>query len=292
MNYQKNIGKDAFDYNQQDREPRRGHYFLDEAGDATLFDAKGRVLIGTEGCSRFSMLGMLDIKRPVEISRDISDLRDLLLADPYFKNIPSMQKGQRKTALFFHAKDDIPEVRREVYSLLMRHDIRFYAIVQDKQEVLEYVLRRNEEDSAFKYHPNHSYDYQVRCLLNGKLHKKDTYHIHFSRRGKSDRTAALLEAIEAQRQWYVEEFKIENASAILNVSAHYPWDMAGLQAVDYFRWALQRFYERGDCRYLEFVWAKCAVINDRHIKGRNNSGTFFTQKKPPSLAALKEVRGI
>ena len=174
----------------------------------------------------------------------------------------------------------------------MRHDIRFYAVVQDKQEELKYVKGRNDEDASFKYHPNQSYDYQVRCSLNGKLHKKDLYDIHFSRRGKSDQTEALLEALEKQRQWYLQEFKIESTSSVLNVSAHYSWNMAGLQAVDYFLWALQRFYDRGESRHLEFVWAKCAVINDRHIRGRNGSGTFYTQKKPPSLAALKKARRI
>lgn len=203
-----------------------------------------------------------------------------------------MQKGQRKTALLFHAKDDVPEVRREVYSLLMRHDVRFSAVVQDKQEVLEYVRRRNREDDNYKYHPNEAYDYQVACLLGDKLHKQDAYHIYFARRGNSDRTEALRDALEAKRQWYYQQFNVSNDAAVLNISAHHPWDVAGLQAVDYFLWALQRFYEKKEIRYLEFIWTKCMVINDRHIKGKNNSGTYFTQKKPPSLAALKEVRGI
>lgn len=292
MNPLKRIGAVTEEVQPKNVEMHRGHYFIDEAGDASLFDARGHNLIGTDGCSRFSMLGLLDVKYPEALAENIADLRTNLVADPYFKDIPSMQVQQRKTALFFHAKDDIPEVRREVYSLLMRHDIRFHAVVQDKQEVLKYVKVQNDDDDSFRYHPNQSYDYQVKCLLNGKLHKKDLYDIHFSRRGKSDRTEALLEALERQRKWYLQEFKIEPTACVLNVSAHYPWNMAGLQAVDYFLWALQRFYERGESRYLEFVWTKCAVINDRHIPGRNNSGTFYTQKKPPSLAALKEARGI
>jgi hypothetical protein len=34
-----------------------------------------------------------------------------------------MHREARKTALFFHAKDDLPEVRREVFRLLQRHDL-------------------------------------------------------------------------------------------------------------------------------------------------------------------------
>jgi len=272
--------------------PRRGSYFLDEAGDATLFDAKGRSLVGAEGCSRFIMLGLLDVKEPVRLAQEMNALRLSLLADPYFMNVPSMQKEQRKTALAFHAKDDVPEVRREVYSLLMRHELRFFAVVQDKQQVLEYVRRRNEEDFAFRYHPNQAYDYQVKCLFSGRLHKEDVYDIHFSRRGKSDRTEALREALNMQRQWYIQRFNITDASPVLNVSAHYPWEIVGLQAVDYFLWALQRLYEKHESRYLEYVWSQCALINDRNLEGRNGSGVYFTRKKPPSLTALKEVRGI
>lgn len=272
--------------------PQIGHYFLDEAGDATLFDAKGRVLIGTEGCSQFTMLGVLDVKKPTKLSLELDELRTALREDPYFRNVPSMQKEKQKTALFFHAKDDIPEVRREVYTLLMKHDVRFSAVVQDKQQIFEYVQRRNEEDKNYKYNPNSSYDYQVGYLLGSKLHKQDAYHIHFSRRGNSDRTKALCDALEAKRLWYCQQFNIPSLPPILNISAQYAWEVAGLQAVDYFLWALQRFYEKKDARYLEFVWPKCSVINDRHIKGAGNSGTYFTQKKPPSLAALKEVRGI
>ena len=29
------------------------YYFVDEAGDGNLFDAKGQAIIGTEGCSRY-----------------------------------------------------------------------------------------------------------------------------------------------------------------------------------------------------------------------------------------------
>jgi len=32
-------------------------YFVDEAGDATLFAARGQVIVGTEGCSSYLLLG-------------------------------------------------------------------------------------------------------------------------------------------------------------------------------------------------------------------------------------------
>lgn len=105
--------------------PRR-HCFVDEAGDPTLFDAKGRELPGQEGCSKFFILGALEVRDPSALAEDLNALRRRLLADPYFRGVPSMQPERRKTALAFHAKDDLPEVRREVYQLLLRHDVKFF----------------------------------------------------------------------------------------------------------------------------------------------------------------------
>ena len=94
------------------------YYFVDEAGDGTLFNKKGRVIVGTEGCSRYFILGLVDISDPDGVGCKLQNLRARLLEDPYFKGVPSMQPEAGKTAVAFHAKDDLPEVRREVFSLL------------------------------------------------------------------------------------------------------------------------------------------------------------------------------
>ena len=66
------------------------HYFVDEAGDPVLFDAKGRIRVGTEGCSEYFILGKLDIDDPDGLSRRLEELRTELLADPYVKGVPSI----------------------------------------------------------------------------------------------------------------------------------------------------------------------------------------------------------
>jgi len=67
------------------------YYYVDEAGDGTIFDARGRVIIGQEGCSRFFMMGLLDVVNPVAMNNDLNTLRMNLTQDPYFKEVPSMQ---------------------------------------------------------------------------------------------------------------------------------------------------------------------------------------------------------
>jgi hypothetical protein len=91
----------------RERSPSIRHYFVDEAGDSTLFNRQGRIIVGIEGCSCFFILGLADIPDPVTLGREMEALRARLLADPYFKGVPSMQPEARKTALAFHAKDDL-----------------------------------------------------------------------------------------------------------------------------------------------------------------------------------------
>ena len=59
----------------------------------------------------------------------------------------------------FHAKDELPEVRREVFSLLQKHELRFFAEVLDKMAVLGYVKQRADQDSSYRYNQNELYDY-------------------------------------------------------------------------------------------------------------------------------------
>ena len=76
-------------------------YFVDETGDTVLFSAGGRCLVGLKGCSSFFMLGLIDAADPEALGREMSELRSQLLADPYFKGVPSMQPERRRTAHVF-----------------------------------------------------------------------------------------------------------------------------------------------------------------------------------------------
>ena len=268
------------------------YYFVDEAGDAIIFGRKGRVLIGEQGCSRYFILGVLDVPNPLLLQQELDGLRQSLLADPYFKKVPSMQAQERKTALMFHAKDDVPEVRREIFGLLKRHEFRFLAVVRYKQKVLEYVRRRNALDVAYRYQQNELYDYMVRVLFKNLLHQDERYKVYFSRRGKDDRTAALSLALRSARERFAAQREI-HSDAPINVFPLAPAESSGLQAADYFLWALQRFYEQREERYLDFIWPSVRLVHDLDDTRQNAYGVYYTQKKPLTLAALeKDLPGI
>lgn len=263
------------------------HYFVDEGGDSTLFSKTGKVLVDTEGCSRFFILGLLDVPDPVVLNARFDKLRTQLMNDAYFKGVPSMQPNARKTALAFHAKDDLPEVRREVFRVLRDTEgLRFFAIVADKLSVLAYVRQRNKREPDYSYHPNELYDYLTSRLFKERLHQHDRYNIIFSKRGKSNRLDALRKLVETASE-SLTQIPDDSNTPVTYVSATTPKEHAGLQAVDYFVWALQRLYERGEERYLLYLWDAFRLVHDIDDMREAGYGTYYTQKKPLTAAALR-----
>jgi hypothetical protein len=262
------------------------HYFVDEAGDPILFNRRKQVVVGKEGCSSFFILGVLDIENPSVLADELQGLRARLLADPYFRGVPSMQAEERKTARAFHAKDDLPEIRREVFRILLTHKMRFFAVVREKLSVLAYVRQRNERESEYRYNPNELYDSLIRRLFRDRLHQDEGYRVCFARRGSSDRTAALSAALERARANFARKWGILGDGPIA-IEARQPWESVGLQAADYFLWALQRAYERGESRYIEYLRNLCSLVHDVDDTRGAKYGVYYSRKRPLTLAAIQ-----
>lgn len=255
------------------------HYFVDESGDGVLFDRKGRVILANKGCPQNFILGLLDVKDPISLATELGRLRESLLADPYLSGVPSMSPEAGKTAKAFHAKDDVPEVRREVFSLLMDHEVSFTAIVKNMKATLSYVRQRNQVEPLYQYHPDELYDHMARRLFRQRLHKNEEYFIFFARRGQSNRTRALAENIERARDEFLQKKGFKSTSKI-TVRSAYAFEQPCLQAVDYFLWALQRMYEKGEDRYLRFIWPKVSLIHDVDDIREKDYGIYYSQRKP------------
>lgn len=265
------------------------NYYVDEAGDPTLFDKKGRVLIGNEGVSRFFILGLLRVDDPVSLEQELNDLRSNLLGDPYFAGIPSLRPENRKTAIAFHAKDDLAEVRREVFGILRkREDLRFFAIIRDKVALLSYVRQRNRSDPEYRYHPNEVYDYLARRLFRDRLHTRDGYNIYFAKRGSADRTEALNIALQTARERFFERYNKPRKELPISVIPAYSRDYPCLQAADYFLWGLQRLFERGEDRFVTLLWPSIRLIVDMDDTRFAQYGAYYDHRNPLTKEVLLE----
>ena len=259
--------------------PSALHFFVDEAGDPSLFDAKGRSLVGQEGCSKTFIVGKLELGDPAALQGALAQLRAGLLADPYFKRVPSMQPERGKTALAFHAKDDVAEVRREVFKVLMGLDLRFSAAVREKAALLDHVRQRNASEAGYRYRGDELYDTLVEELFRRYHPFADRLHICFAKRGSKPRTQAFRSAIEKAEARFEHQYG-SRRSADVQIVASTPPQTAGLQAVDYCLWALQRHYERDESRYIELIWDKVVEIDDLDCIEGNRRGVVYNQKRP------------
>lgn len=264
------------------------HYFVDESGDGVLFDRKGRLMLNRPVVSKHFILGLLEVHNPDLLNKDLDRLKRDLLNDPYFKDVPSMQPEAQKTALFFHAKDDPQEVRREVFKLLLKHEIKFSAVVKSMWAVYQYVSSRNFTDHTYRYYPNELYDFTVRRLFKEKLHKADHYVIHFAKRGSKNRSMRLIEQLRMAQERFFKEKEIRLNTQI-EVKLERSFEAGGLQAVDYFLWALQRVYERNEDRFIKLIWDKVSVVQDVDDKRENQYGVYYTKKKPLIAAAIPPI---
>lgn len=258
------------------------HYYVDEAGDPSLFKRRGKVIVGAPGCSSYFILGLADVREPIKVADGLELLRADILSDPYFANVPSLQADRRKTALAFHAKDDLPEVRREVFRFLTQQEIKFYAVVRCKRAILRIVKAHQIAHPNYKYHPNQLYDRCVSRLFRDRLHKAEGYKVCFARRGSSDRTAAFENALSQARRNFMNKHGIDS-SAPIQITAESPQSTANLQVVDYYLWALQRAYEKCEDRFILSINEHIGVIHDVDDTRQVKYGEYYSRTEPLTM---------
>jgi hypothetical protein len=258
---------------------KTAHYYVDESGDGVLFGAQGRSLLSANVVNKHFILGMLAVERPDTLASDLQALRAELLADPYYKSVPSMRIDGRKTGQMFHAKDDVPEVRREVFRLLQKHPIKLFAVVRDMRSVLAIELERKRLDEKHRYRPDGLYDSTVSLLFKERLHEYTDCHINFSKRGQADRSLAFVHALEQARQRFEEQFS-QKVLTRVHVQTKDSRDDAVLQAADYMIWALQRYYSAGEERFISAMWDKVGDIHAVDELDESPGGSHYGKKKP------------
>jgi len=224
------------------------YYFVDESGDPCFYDRRGNYIVGKEGCSKLLMLGFVKIDEPKHIRKALKDIRDKIVNDPYLKDIPSLQKSSR----FFHATDDCPEVRQEVFKCIA--DLNFKA---------QFVVARKIE-GVFKKHgcsEDKFYDYLISQLFKNVLHKAENNFIYFSKRGSSNRQEPLERAIENAKKHFETKFLIKIRSNV-KIQSQIPTDEPCLQVIDYMNWAIYRVFVKREMRYFNYIKDKISFVWD------------------------------
>jgi hypothetical protein len=125
-----------------------------------------------------------------------------------------------------------------------------------------------------------------------------TADVIFAKRGSKPRLQAFSDAVADAEKAFASDFDLPRGK-VASITASEPKNYAGLQAVDYFLWALQRFYERGEERYVQLIWPQTVMVEDLDAepidppkRAEPKTGVTYNEKCPLSLATRAGIGNV
>ena len=181
-------------------------------------------------------------------------LEQEVLNNPYFQ-VASVHKKRNNTGRFyFHATDDLPELRMLFYNFIQQVDCEFEAIVANKS-IERFVKKHNGNEKEF-------YADLLSHLLEKTLELKTTNIFIISRRGNTTRVANLENGLNKA----VERFK--QSKPDMKMQGNIIFDIQSpiteplLTIADYLCWAIQRKFEKGEGRFFDYIKNKVTVVTE------------------------------
>lgn len=251
------------------------HRFLDEAGDTSFF-GKGKIpIIGKEGVSLSFILGMVRFNSELEpIRKQINLLQKTIEEDSYFQ-VSSIKKRIAKGGFYFHATDDIPEVRKVFFDFIKSIDCSFEAIVARK-DLSIFARKHNTKEEEF-------YADLLSHLLKNKLELSGKLVLNIAQRGKSTKNNNLELALKKAESRFLKNAghseKFVSTKVVFNVQNQMKEPL--LNIADYFCWAVQRVFEKGETRYYDYLIDKISLVIDLYdSKKYKGNGNYYTKENP------------
>lgn len=250
------------------------HYFFDEAGDTSFYGRNRKNIIGSEGVSHTFLLGMLSFKTPLsEIREQIVDLQKQIGNSAYYKNVPSVRNRILKNGFFFHAKNDLPEIRKEFFDLILQFDCSFQAVVGRKILSVFEDKHHNKEKEFYADLLSH--------LLKDKLHKYPRIVLNIAERGSSTALHNLEIGLAKAKHRHHKKFANPKSitKVVFNVENYQCEPL--LAVVDYLCWAVQRVFEKGETRFYEYICSKIGLVVDLYDrKNYDQWKNYYTSENP------------
>ncbi len=231
------------------------HRFLDEAGDTTFYGKGKTIIIGDKGVSKSFMIGMVKFKEPLDIVRkNLLDLQNSIIDNSYLNQIPSIKKKIENQNFYFHATDDPAEVRMKVYEFIYNVNCSFECIVGRKIPAIFDKKHQSLENEFYADILSH--------LLKNKFSKMPKLILNISERGSSTSNKNLNLALNIAKQRFNQNNnnKTIKTNICFNILNHTKEPL--LNIADYFCWAVQRVFEKGETRYYDFINEKISLIVD------------------------------
>ncbi len=244
------------------------HRFLDEAGD-TAFYGKGKMpIVGSEGVSKSFIIGMVKFKEPLQpVRKKIYELQNQITNDPYFKDIPSIQKKINRKGYYFHATDDIPEVRKIFFEFVKSVDLSFEAVVGRK---IYGIFNKKHNSNEVEFYAD-----LLSHLLKNKLQFGGKLVLTISERGKSTKNKNLLLALKKAQDRFTKKNPAKPAvtEIVFNIQSQTKEPL--LNIADYLCWSIQRVFERGEVRYYNYIREKISLVIDLYDSSKYEGNKHY-----------------
>ena len=231
------------------------HRFLDESGDTTFFGKRNKMIVGENGVSLSFIIGMVKFKSNLDdIRNQVINLQKEIEEDEYYKDIPSIKKSILKGGYFFHAKNDIPEIREKFFRFIKSIDCSFEAIVARKIPDL-YQRKHESKETVF-------YADLLSHLLKNKLEKHEKLVLNIASRGKCTKNNNLELALNIAQERFIKTHpeKTQKTKVVFNITE--PTKDPLVNVADYFCWTIQNVFEKGKIRYYNFLKEQISLVVD------------------------------
>jgi hypothetical protein len=272
------------------------HRFLDEAGDCTFYGKKRKNILGTEGVSNCFILGMVKFKEDLQPIRvELQELQMQIANDPYFQ-VASVVKKKKSGGYFFHAKDDIPEIRKIVFDFILKKKLSFEAVVARKS--IERFTAQHKDKEQFFYADVLSH------LLKNKMQKSQRLVLNIAEKGTSTKNNNLEMALEKAKERFAGSLtrkSINESDDLAGANVYNRQDIKTgivfnvtkpvqeplLNIADYLCWTIQRVFEKGETRYYDYMLEKISQVIDLYDKEKYEGFKNYYSAKNPLTAENK-----
>jgi len=231
------------------------HYFLDEAGDPSFYGKGKSIIIGQQGVSLCYILGMVKFEGDLNTLRNqVTDLQKRVETDSYYRGVGSVEKKKRLQGYYFHATDDLPEIRKLFFDFIKSLDCSFEAVVSAKIPDL-YIKQHNANAKEF-------YADLLSHLLHDKLDADCKMVLNIAKRGTSTRHDNLELSLQKAITRFTQHYpgSVITSQVVFNVQDQLTEPL--LNIADYLCWCIQRIFEKGESRFYEYMQDKIKLVVD------------------------------
>ena len=256
------------------------HRFIDEVGDTTFYGKGKEMILGQEGVSLVFGMGIVKFNRPLaEVRAEIVALHQQVERDPLLNTIPSVAKRIAKGGFFFHACKDSDDVRTVFLHYLHSLKCEVEIVIARKVPSL-FINKHHGKDDEF-------YADVLSHLIKNRLKQPRRLVLNIAERGSSTRGKVLedaqIKAIgRAGKRWGTDDLKCEVA---FNVQT--PLREPLLTVPDYFGWAVQRVFEKGQTRFYDYLREKIRLVVDLYDSEKYAGNRNYYDQRNPLTAQNK-----